>query len=175
MFSGVEGMFPKLLSAMGMSVLDYSTSTSWMKELDIKVEKVLAQENVEEVNKLAFLSSGEYLSCDWNNKVNVDFYVVKGMLENLLSYLGLIKRYKLDTSKVLKDMHPYMSASILVDNVNIDYGTKEFADATISSFAQAQALSASYALISTALDLIESDFLLSEVKETFNMSKENLY
>ncbi|WP_419748265.1 M20 family peptidase [Clostridium perfringens] len=69
-------------------------------------------------------------------------------------------------------IHPYIN---IVDNVNIDYGTKEFADATISSFAQKQALSASYALISTALDLIESDFLLSEVKETFNMSKENLY
>ncbi|MBO3377720.1 M20 family peptidase [Clostridium perfringens] len=69
-------------------------------------------------------------------------------------------------------IHPYIN---IVDNVNIDYGTKEFADATISSFAQEQALSASYALISTALDLIESDFLLSEVKKTFNMSKENLY
>ena len=69
-------------------------------------------------------------------------------------------------------IHPYIN---IVDNVNIDYGTKEFADATISSFAQEQALSASYALISTALDLIESDFLLSEVKETFNMSMENLY
>ncbi|WP_283704903.1 M20 family peptidase [Clostridium perfringens] len=69
-------------------------------------------------------------------------------------------------------IHPYIN---IVDNVNIDYGTKEFADVTISSFAQEQALSASYALISTALDLIESDFLLSEVKETFNMSKENLY
>ncbi|CUO79158.1 M20 family peptidase [Clostridium perfringens] len=69
-------------------------------------------------------------------------------------------------------IHPYIN---IVNNVNIDYGTKEFADATISSFAQEQALSASYALISTALDLIESDFLLSEVKETFNMSKENLY
>ncbi|EDT25989.1 M20 family peptidase [Clostridium perfringens] len=69
-------------------------------------------------------------------------------------------------------IHPYIN---IVDNVNIDYGTKEFADATISSFAQEKALSASYALISTALDLIESDFLLSEVKETFNMSKENLY
>ena len=69
-------------------------------------------------------------------------------------------------------IHPYIN---IVDNVNIDYGTKEFADTTISSFAQEQALSASYALISTALDLIESDFLLSEVKETFNMSKENLY
>ena len=43
------------------------------------------------------------------------------MLENLLYYLGLIKRYKLDTSKVLKDMHPYMSASILVDNIDIGY------------------------------------------------------
>ena len=69
-------------------------------------------------------------------------------------------------------IHPYIN---IVDNVNIDYGTKEFADATISFFAQEQALSASYALISTALDLIESNFLLSEVKETFNMSKENLY
>lgn len=69
-------------------------------------------------------------------------------------------------------IHPYIN---IIENVNIQYGTKEFADATISSFAQEQALSASYALISTALDLIESDFLLSEVKEAFNFSKENLY
>lgn len=52
-FSGVEGMFPKLLSAMGMSVLDYTTSCDWMKELGVKVKKVLAQENIEEANKLA--------------------------------------------------------------------------------------------------------------------------
>lgn len=61
-FSGVEGMFPKLLSAMGMSVLDYSTSTSWMKELDIKVEKVLAQENVEESNRLALKTATNKIS-----------------------------------------------------------------------------------------------------------------
>ena len=55
-------MFPKLLSAMGMSVLDYSTSTSWMKELNIKVEKVLAQENVEESNRLALKTATNKIS-----------------------------------------------------------------------------------------------------------------
>ena len=69
-------------------------------------------------------------------------------------------------------IHPYIN---IVDNVNIEYGTKEFADATITPFAQEQAFIASYALISTALDLIESDFLLSEVKQSFNNSKESLY
>lgn len=69
-------------------------------------------------------------------------------------------------------IHPYIN---IADDINIDYGTKAFADATVTEFAQEQALSAAYALISTGLDLIESDFLLSEIKETFNFSKENLY
>lgn len=69
-------------------------------------------------------------------------------------------------------IHPYIN---IIDDLNIEYGTKEFADATIKPFAQKQALSASYSLISTALDLIESKFLLSEIKETFNLSKEELY
>ena len=44
--SGLEGFIPKLLSANGMTVDDYQQAKAYLKALDIKVEKVLDQENL---------------------------------------------------------------------------------------------------------------------------------
>lgn len=43
---GLEGFIPKLLSANGMTVDDYQQAKAYLKALDIKVEKVLDQENL---------------------------------------------------------------------------------------------------------------------------------
>ena len=49
--SGLEGFIPKLLSAMGYTMEDYKTSCDLLKAWNIKVEKVLTQENLEEQAK----------------------------------------------------------------------------------------------------------------------------
>ena len=68
-----------------------------------------------EDTKVAILMKGNYIT-NVVNQVNVkaDFYLLKGIVENLFKYLGLKNRY--DFQKVeVKELHPGVSASILVD------------------------------------------------------------
>lgn len=79
------------------------------------------EEKVKEDNHLSLLMSGIVLNNKWQNKkIEVDFYVLKGMLENLLDYLGFTNRYDYKV-EVLKDMHPGRSAVILLDRKPVGY------------------------------------------------------
>ena len=70
-----------------------------------------------ENKKLACLMTGEYY-LGLGNKANVDFYIIKGVVEEILNYLGYENRYSLITpSKLPKEFHPYQTAEI---NVNAD-------------------------------------------------------
>jgi hypothetical protein len=75
-------------------------------------------------------------------------------------------------SHKVPSIHPYID---IVNGENIEYGSLEFAKATISDHAFQNALKASHALCFTALDLIENVNLLSEVKTEFYEFKKNLY
>lgn len=76
----------------------------------------------EEETKLAILMSGEYLTSDWQGiKVKVDFYVLKGILENLFTYLGYRGRYSFTEANNIPDMHPGATALINIDNRPIGY------------------------------------------------------
>jgi metal-dependent amidase/aminoacylase/carboxypeptidase family protein len=67
-------------------------------------------------------------------------------------------------SHLVPCLHPYIT--IVADN-SIKYATTDFANATISQFAEDNMLKASIALASTAVDLIEKEELLQEVKVEF--------
>ena len=71
--------------------------------------------NYTEDTKVAMLMKGNYITNVVNNvNVKVDFYLLKGIIENLFDYLGLRNRY--DFTKVeVKELHPGISAQILVD------------------------------------------------------------
>lgn len=69
-----------------------------------------------------------------------------------------------DVSHKVPCIHPYIS---IVDDSNIKYGTNEFASATLSPFALKQCTIAALSLASTAIDLIENEALLKEVKDEF--------
>jgi len=70
-----------------------------------------------EENKLAILMTGEYSLGITNRKVN--FYTVKGVVEELLEYLGYANRYSFVVDNIPKELHPGQSASIILNNVNI--------------------------------------------------------
>ena len=73
----------------------------------------------EEETKIAVLMSGGYVTNTWsNNNVKVDYYVIKGVLENLLNYLGLQGRYTYERLNN-KNFHPGASAKIFVDKVEV--------------------------------------------------------
>ena len=72
-----------------------------------------------EETKVAILMKGNYLASTWkNNPIKVDFYLLKGLVENILDYLGLKNRYTFDV-KEIGSMHPGVSASILLDREEI--------------------------------------------------------
>ena len=73
-------------------------------------------ENYVEENKLACLMTGEYI-LGLGTKA-VDFYVIKGIAEEVLDYLGYGGRYSFiaDKEKLPEEMHPGKSAVISVNN-----------------------------------------------------------
>lgn len=80
-----------------------------------EVGKGFYKENNEyqECLKLAVLMTGDYYLDV--QKTKVDFYIIKGVLEELLDYLGYGGRYGLDTDKSLpKEFHPGQSASVIM-------------------------------------------------------------
>lgn len=68
-----------------------------------------------EDQKVAMLIEGNYIESNWNGTVvKADFYLLKGLVENLLNYLGFKNRIDYSV-EVLPDMHPTISARILID------------------------------------------------------------
>lgn len=115
-----ESIIPSLLKAV-----DYNVARS-VKDINIyEISNVYYKEADEYVEdtKLAFAMLGNYMNNNWqNNIIKVDFYVVKGIVENLLNYLGLDGRYTIKASNDLpNEMHPGISAEIIVDNDSIGY------------------------------------------------------
>ena len=83
-----------------------------------EISKTYDLEQKEDI-KVCILMKGNYLSTSWQaNKNKVDFYLIKGIVENLLNYLGFKNRYNF-ISDTVNDMHPYMCASITLDRKEI--------------------------------------------------------
>ena len=72
--------------------------------------------NYKEESKIAILMKGNYILNE-ATKVNVkcDFYLIKGIVENLLDYLGFNGRYRFVKSEI-DNMHPKRSAKIYLDD-----------------------------------------------------------
>ena len=75
--------------------------------------------NYQEDTKVAILMKGNYQGSTWqNNQIKIDFYLIKGIVENLLNYMGLKNRYSFVVSKI-DELHPGMSAKIILDKEEI--------------------------------------------------------
>ncbi len=67
--------------------------------------------------KLAVLMTGDYYLGVNNTKV--DFYIIKGVLEELLDYLGYNRRYSLSVSDIPNELHKGQSASIIMQGKKV--------------------------------------------------------
>ena len=67
-----------------------------------------------EDSKVSILMKGNYLNSSWCNSLKVDFYLLKGIVENLFDYMGLKNRYSFEKN-VVNDLHPGISCNILLD------------------------------------------------------------
>ena len=70
--------------------------------------------NYQEESKIAGLLKGDIVKSSWNGNIKCDFYVVKGIVEDILNSLGFTNRYTFVPTK-LPNLHPGVSASILLD------------------------------------------------------------
>ncbi len=72
--------------------------------------------NYNEDSKIAILMKGNYLTNEWqHNIIKCDFYCLKGIIENLLDYLGFKNRYSFEAINNVAELHPGISAKILLD------------------------------------------------------------
>lgn len=101
-----------------INIYEYNKARKVSDVLIYEIAKTYDKNYNEDV-KLCILMKGNYIVNDWmNNKINVDFYLIKGIVENLLNYLGLKNRYTFNKS-VINNLHNGISASICVDRETI--------------------------------------------------------
>ncbi len=101
-----------------LNVYDYNKAR---KVEDIMLYEISKTYNkaLEEDSKIAILMKGNYTSNTWkNSKITADFYLIKGVVENILDYLGFKNRYTFEKGNCL-DLHPGVSARILLDREEI--------------------------------------------------------
>ncbi|QIL46449.1 phenylalanine--tRNA ligase subunit beta [Vagococcus coleopterorum] len=75
-----------------------------------------------EVNHLGFAISGLWQQQTWQNgKELVDFYVLKGILENIFKRLGLTDVIRFEATTELTDLHPGRSAKLVAGEQTIGF------------------------------------------------------
>lgn len=118
------------------TTMRYSLLPSMIEVVDYNLARNNKNISIFEVNKRYYKQDNDYkeeylvsammlgtnvISNIKSQKLNVDFYTIKGKLENLLDYLGFNGRYSYDTTDIPKEFHPYQSARVLIDNNFVGY------------------------------------------------------
>jgi len=97
-----------------LKIYEYNKARKVNDILLYEISKVYDKDYNEDT-KISILMKGSYLTNNWQNQTTkIDFYVVKGIVENLLDYLGLKNRYSFEKD-LINDLHPGMSAKIMID------------------------------------------------------------
>ena len=110
-----QSILPSLLK-----VYDYNKSRGVKDVMIYEIANTYFNKEQEDT-KIAVLMKGNYLTNSWSStNTKVDFYLIKGVLENLLDFLGLKNRYQLQVAE-LDSMHPGISAEITLDREPIGF------------------------------------------------------
>ena len=108
-------MIPSMLD-----VIKYNKSRG-LKDINIYETSKVFYDDFKEENHLAVALYGNYISNLWQGKVvKSDFYVLKGIVCNLLDYLGLKNRYSMQESTEIS-LHPGISADIYLDKKKVGF------------------------------------------------------
>lgn len=73
-------------------------------------------ESYNEESLITVLMSGNYINNSiTKEKITIDYYSIKGVLENILDYLGLKNRYSYEEANRVPNMHPYITSIVKLD------------------------------------------------------------
>ncbi len=103
------------------SLMDIYEYNKARKVDDIRLYEIAKtyDKNYKEDIKIAILMKGNYQVNNWQHtSTKCDFYCLKGILENLLDYLGFKNRYTF-VADTIKDIHPGIGAKVLLDKEEI--------------------------------------------------------
>ena len=103
------------------SLLETYTYNKSRKVEDINIYEISKTYDAEykEDHKVAMLMNGSYITNIVNGlNVKVDFYMLKGIVENLFKYLGFKNRYTFEKAEI-NELHPGVSAKILIDRQEV--------------------------------------------------------
>ena len=100
-----------------MNVYEYNKAHGVKDVLIYEIAKTY-DKAYQETTKVAGLLTGSYLHNSWKKDFEIDFYVVKGIVENILNYMGYQNRYSFVRS-TCNDLHPGVQANIVLDGKNI--------------------------------------------------------
>ena len=97
-----------------LNVYDYNKARK-VEDINIyEISKTYDKDFKEDV-KVSMLISGNYLTNEWEGTtLKANFYILKGILEDLFDYLGFKNRYEF-VATTADDFHPGASAQILMD------------------------------------------------------------
>lgn len=97
-----------------ISVYEYNKARNVKDVMLYEISKTYDVDYVEDI-KVGILMKGCYLGNEWQGvNVKVDFYCLKGILENLLNYLGFKNRYSFVKAEI-DTLHPGICAKVLLD------------------------------------------------------------
>ena len=101
-----------------INIYEYNKARKVNDILIYEISKTYDKNYNEDV-KLSILMKGNYITNDWmNNKIKIDFYLIKGIIENILNYIGFKNRYTFEKD-LINHLHSGISASILVDRQKV--------------------------------------------------------
>ena len=101
-----------------INVYEYNKARNVKDVLLYEISKTYDVNYNEDV-KVAILMKGNYIINEWQHTTTkADFYTLKGIIENLLDYLGFKNRYTF-VAETLPELHPGISAKILLDREEI--------------------------------------------------------
>lgn len=103
-----------------LKVIDYNNARGVKDTFIYEIANTYSGEYVEDT-KVTIALKGNYLMNKWQGKkIEADFYLLKGMIEEIFDYMGLKNRYSFTTGDI-DGMHPGVSALILLDREVVGY------------------------------------------------------
>lgn len=112
-------VLPSLLKVINYN---YARNIKTIKLFEIGASYALVDGKFQEETKIAGALIGKHIEDGWqNNRYEVDFYVVKGIVQNILLYLRFYGRITYRTDQLPDEFHPGRSAEIFIDETSIGY------------------------------------------------------
>lgn len=104
-----------------LNVLNYNVAHG-IKDIDIFEISDVYYDKDKYTPLLTILTNGNYMTNElYKLNINNNFYLLKGIVENLFNYLGLSNRYDFKVTEIPHYFHPYCSSSIILDNEVIGF------------------------------------------------------